>query len=212
MFTKQDSLIEKLVLNENGDSLRNKEIKRVKVSPNNELFLIYEERYDEDDSLLGTEIVFYTADKKELWKETRSGARKLSYHLSNVYDNLFVIADTDKRSKNPNVYIIKDGRMYQIVEKDSWRLIFNYKISGNYRYVVMHCRKPYFNRLWDYIYSIDLEARTDWEYLFPVCTTCKRGKITFNIDDNGEVEVIYRKKHRVFSNEGKLINAFIKIE
>lgn len=212
IFTEQDSVIEKWILNEEDSCLMKKTVKQAKVSPNNERFLIYQEEYDEENYLIGTKLTFYDASKKELWGETRDATRKLSYHLSNIFDSLFIIADTDRKSRNPNLYLVRRNRAHQIVEEGLWTMIFNYEISPNFKYIAMHCRKPYSNRLWDYIYSFDLEAKTDWEYLFPVCTTCKRGKIAIEVRDNGEVEVIYRNKHRVFSHEGKLIDAFIKIE
>ena len=212
IFEEQGNLVEKWVINESDDHVKGQVVRKAKISYNHQMFLIYEEKHSEEGNLLSTKITFYNADKEELWEESRDSTRMLSYYLSNICNKLFIITDTDERSKDPSVSVVQDGRKFQIVEQGSWRLIFDYKISSNCKYIVMHCRKPYVSRLWDYIYSVNLETRADWEYLFPVCTTCKRGKITLDINDSGEVEVIYRKKHRILSNEGKLVKSFIKVE
>ena len=79
-------------------------------------------------------------------------------------------------------------------------------------YLLFHTRNPYYDKPWDYIYFCDLETGKSWEYLFPTCLSCKRGRIELEIDDNGRSEVIHRKEHRVFSSKGVLEDIYLKLQ
>lgn len=215
IFMEQDSVLKIWFINEDmqqADSSEKKLIRKTKVSLNNKFFLIYEEKLGFNDVCLQSKIIFYDANRKELWRESRGDTRKMSYDLSNVYDSLFIIVDWDKYNKNPTFSIIKNKKKNIVIQQGEWKRIVNYKISPNCRYLVFHTKNPYSGKLWDYIYFIDLKTKKNWEYLFPMCLSCKRYKIDLDIDDNGEADVIYRGEHRIFSKEGKLINIFIKFE
>ncbi|MBA7544100.1 hypothetical protein ES705_36447 [subsurface metagenome] len=99
-----------------------------------------------------------------------------------------------------------------IINSGDWTRIVDYKLSQNCRYLVFHTRRPYARKLWDYIYFIDLKTKKDWQYLFPICISCKRGKFSLDVNNTGQVDVVYKAEHRIFSKEGKLLDIFIKLD
>jgi hypothetical protein len=215
VFVKNDSIIDKWVVKEEtckADSVVKLRIKRTKVSPGNRAFLIYEEQLGDNYELIKTEVVFYNADQDEIWRESHDFKGKIWCGLTNVYDSLFITTVTDVSGKYPRLSVIKDSVKTTVIKKDDWIKIAKYKLSPNCRYLVLHTRKSYLRKIWDYIYFIDLKTNKRWEYLFPTCLTCKRGTFTLGVDDNGQAEVVYKSEHRIFSKEGKLIDVFIKVE
>jgi len=110
--------------------------------------------------------------------------------------------------------IIKNNNNKRIIDLKQWTNIVNYEISPIGRYALFHAKKPYNNKLWDYIYFLDLETNKTWEYLFPFCFSCKRGWLDLKIDDEGKSEVIYQNKneHRIFDKDGNLVDIFVKFD
>ncbi len=216
LFVEHDSIVDRWVVSsdiEQGDSLEIKVSRKAKVSSNNNLFLIYEERRGPNYEHLQSQIVFYDTDKRVLWSESHDDTMKILFDLSDIYDSLFVIVVSDASGRNPELYVINDSlKKNTVIEKNEWIRLLSYKISPNKRFLVAHTRKLHFRKPWDYIYFIDLKTKKNWEYLFPTCVSCKRARISVDIDDTGEVEVVYKAEHRVFSKEGKLIDIYQKIE
>ncbi len=215
IFMKQDSIIDKWVIIEEtqqNDSLVERIIKKTKISSNNRFFLIYEERCGLNYEYLQSMIVFYNADRNELWKESRANTKRISFDLSNIYDNLSIFIVSDINGKNPVVHLIKNKKEDIIINSGDWTRIVDYKLSQNCRYLVFHTRRPYARKLWDYIYFIDLKTKKDWQYLFPICISCKRGKFSLDVNNTGQVDVVYKAEHRIFSKEGKLLDIFIKLD
>jgi len=214
LFMKQDSIISRWILGEEIqplDSLEARVIKRVKVSPDNKFFFIHEETYASSSyKPLQTKIVYYDANKVKIWEEFHNDERIISYKLSNIYDSLLVFVDMEQNGKIPRLCTIKNKKKDIIIEKGEWQRVVNYAISPNCRYMVFHNRNHYFDKMWDYIYAVDLKLKKNWTYLFPLCLSCKRGKIALNIDDTGTAEVIHKGEHRIFSNEGNLIDFFLE--
>lgn len=213
IFTEQDSVIDKWVIIEETqqkDSLIERIIKKAKISSNNKFFLIYEERCGLNYEYLQSMIVFYDADRQELWKESRANTKRISFDLSNIYNNLSIFIVSDMNGKNPEVHVINNKKEDIIINREDWTRIVDYKLSQNCRYFVFHVRKPYAHKLWDYIYFFDLNTRKDWQYLFPICISCKKGKFSLDVNNTGQVDVAYKAEHRIFSKEGKLLDIFIK--
>jgi hypothetical protein len=213
-FTEQDSIIDYWIIAEEirpQDSGAVVIAKKVKISPDKRRFFIYEEMIDSTRRIpLQTRMVLFDAQKTKLWEEFRDTTRFLSYRLSNVYDSLLIIVDTEHNETNPSLSIIKDNKKDVVINKGEWHRIVRYDISPGYRYIIFHNRNPYFKQMWDYIYSIDLVSKKNWTYLFPLCLSCKRGRIYLSVDDRGTAEVIHKGEHRVFSNDGNLLDFYIE--
>lgn len=214
-FMDHDSIIDRWILHADtqlSDSLEERITRKAKVSSDNKFFFIYKERNALDYKPLQSEVVFYDARKRELWKEVRKDPVKIMFELSNIFDGYFIVVDADIYGNNPALYVIRDSTKTTVIERDEWMRINSYKVSSNGRFLVLHTRKRHIRQPWDYIYFVDLETKQNWEYLFPLCLSCKRRKISLDVDNAGQVEVVYKAEHRIFSKEGKLVDIFLKID
>ncbi len=211
-FYKNDSLIDQWILKsgeiENGGYFT----QRVKVSSDNKKFLFYEEKdFPASDSIY-TKLTVYSADKKKIWTRIKNGKRKICLDLTQIYPDKIILFTTDRLNSFPIMEVVKNKNTDKLVDMRGWKSIVNYEISANGRYCLFHTRKPYNNKMWDYIYFVDLESNKDWEYLFPFCFSCKRGNLALKVDDDGKSEVIYKNEHRIFDKEGNLIDVFVKLD
>lgn len=212
-FVKGDSVVDIWLLTEKiqetdlGKIIFNK---KSKVSKDNKYFFIYEEKYYPSKDSFFTKILFYDADKEKLWEKTPETGRKISFHLTNIYNDIVILVTTDKFNINPDLKSIKDNKIKEIIKEREYQRIIKYEFSSNMRYLILHIRNPYNTKMWDYIYSIDLQNQKKWNYLFPMCVSCKKNKIDLSIDNNGKAEVIYKGEHRIFSKDGELLDIFIK--
>jgi len=216
LFMERDSIIERWIVGESveeGDSIEIQVIRRAKVSPDNKFFLIHEEKRSPDYKHLQSKVSFYDRTKKVLWNDAYEDSTRILFELSNIYDSLFVVVVSDIFGRDPELYVI-DGSLQKmtVIEKDEWMRILSYALSPNCRFLASHTRRLRFRKPWDYIYFIDLRTEKSWEYLFPTCVSCKRASITLDVDNNGQVEVVYKAEHRIFSKEGELIDIFLKVE
>lgn len=212
-FYKNDSLINQRVLqrieySEEGGYY----IERAGISPDNKRFFICEEEYSPEKDSIFTKLNVYNSDQKRIYSRVESGKRRINAELTKVYPDKIIIFITDRLGDNPVMEIIKNNKTKKTVHLKQWTSIANYTISQNGRYILFHAKKPYNNKLWDYIYSLDLETNKSWEYLFPFCFSCKRGWIDLKIDNDGKSEVIYRNEHRIFDRDGNLIDVFVKLD
>jgi len=185
--------------------------RKVKISKNHKFFILYEEKnYVKDDSIV-TKLILYTADKKKLWQRQSAPGRRIAFDLTNIYEDIVVLVTVDNSYALPKMELIKKENISKLISTGDWQRLVSYSFSPNRRYLGMHVRNPYNNRLWDYIYFIDLKEKNSWTYLFPTCLSCKRYRITLKIDDQGKTEVVYKGQHRIFSKDGKLLDFFIKL-
>lgn len=187
-------------------------MRKAKVSPRGIYCTIYEEIYFRVDDSIATRIVMYDSLRNEQWQKSYAGKRKISFDLSRVFDDLVILVTTDKNNSLPEVELIKNNRAAIIIKEGRLRKIIDYTLSPNSRYIALHATNPYNNRLWDYIYFVDIETGKDWSYLFPVCLSCKRVNVQLLADNDGQVEVIYKAEHRIFSKDGQLVDLFMKME
>ncbi|UCG92532.1 MAG: hypothetical protein JSV97_02135 [candidate division WOR-3 bacterium] len=213
-FTVQDSVADTWIL---GDEIQKVDTlnitihRKAKISPDGKSFFVFEETHTPNNiQPLQTKIIFYDEEKEKIWEESNDDQRKLSFKLSNVFDSLVIIVDTERNGTLPRLSTYKNREKTVIIEKGEWQRMVNYAVSPHCRYMAFHNRNPYSGKMWDYIYSIDLLSKKNWTYLFPLCLSCKRGKINLTIDNNGTVEVIHKGEHRIFSSEGNLKDFFIK--
>jgi len=214
-FVSRDSIVDRWILGEKierTDSTERIMTTRARVSQDNRYFLFFKEFFFPIKDSVFTEISYYNANRRRLWKETRTGERKISFYLSKIYQNKIYLVDTDKARKNPNLYIINNNnkKRKRIIKEGEWIYIIDYEISPNGQYIVLNTKNPYYKKIWDYIYFIDLKTRKSWTYLFPTCLSCKKTRIKLAVDDSGKAEVVHRNEHRVFSKDGRLIDIFIK--
>jgi hypothetical protein len=214
LFTEQDSVIDQWLLGEKisqTDSVEIRFHKEAKISSNNENFFIYNEQYKQGE-LIKTEILLYNAFQEELWRDSAYGEEIISFRLSNVYDSLFIVVRSLRSGKAPILYTVKDTLKEIIIGEGTWDKIIDYSISPNRRYLLLHTKNPYAQRSWDYIYFVDRESKKDWQYLFPICASCRRAKIALVVDDAGISEIITKGQHRIFSKDGKFIDYFLKFD
>ena len=84
-----------------------------------------------------------------------------------------------------------------------------YAFSPNERYVVLHVKNPFADKVWDFIHFIDIQASNEWTYRFPICVSCKRFNLDISVTDDGVSDVVYKSEHRIFNKEGKLIEIYL---
>ncbi|MGB9720261.1 MAG: hypothetical protein ACPL28_02110 [bacterium] len=211
-FSQDDSLVYEWILN-NNEKLETGgyHIEKAKVSQDNRRFFIYEEEYFPNQDSTFTQLTLYDARRNKIWSRTQGGARKFSFELSRIYGDRIILFVNSRSNVNPEMIILKDGTR-STVDLTQWTSIVNYEISPDGRYILFHAKKPYNYKLWDYLYFIDLKTSKNWEYLFPICFSCKRGKIDLKVYDDGKSEAIYKNEHRIFDREGNLIDIFVKLD
>jgi hypothetical protein len=189
-------------------------VEKAKAGTDSTIYFIHSTTYAITDAQnpVNSKITFYDAQRNKLIEVISKRGRNISYDLSNIHDSLFVVTTRDNRYSDPAVCVIKGGRRTHIIKEGDWQRLVSYKISPNNRYFLFHTRNPYYGKTWDYIYFYDLDTEKNWEYLFPTCLSCKKGRIELEIDDKGRSEVIHRLEHRVFSSEGVLEDIYLKLQ
>ncbi len=183
--------------------------KRAKISADHQHFFIHGSRHDKDWNHIGSDLSFYSARQKLLARETRTADRQISFDLTDIRHGALILVETDSRAENPQLSVLKDKRTIVPLKKGDWKRIVSYDLSSSGRYLAVHARNPYLNQLWDFIYFHDLKTGKNWQYLFPVCLSCKRTRITVRVDDHGQTTVEHKSEHRVFSKTGDFIDFYI---
>ncbi len=119
-FVKGDSVVDIWLLTEKIQETDLGEIifnKKSKVSKDNEYFFIYEEKYYPSKDSFFTKILFYDADKEKLWEKTPETGRKISFHLTSIYNDIVILVTTDKFNNNPDLKLIKDNKIKEIIKE-----------------------------------------------------------------------------------------------
>jgi hypothetical protein len=211
-FCKNDSLIDKWILKSEQNESSGYYNEKAKVSPDNKRFFIYKEQYFNSGDSIKTQLILYNAHKKVLGRFRGEDDRKISFELSRILEDRLILFTTNYYNQSPKMEIIQFNKAKRTIDLNQWNSIIDYQISQNKKYVIFHGRKPYNTKLWDYIYFLDLQANKVWEYLFPICFSCKRGRIVLKVYDDGRSEAIYKNEHRVFDREGNLVDVFVKMD
>jgi hypothetical protein len=187
---------------------------KAKVSPDHKFFIMYNEEYHAHTESLITSVSLYTANKTKIWERWPDAGRIILFDLTNIYDDFVIMTTGDVFYKQPVMELIKDGVSRKINKKNTWHRIISYDVSANLRYIALHVKNPYglSAKMWDHIHFIDLETNQQWTRALPLCVTCKRNRIFLEVDDKGITDVRYLQQHRIFSKEGELIDAYIKLE
>ncbi|UCF70001.1 MAG: hypothetical protein JSW49_07305 [candidate division WOR-3 bacterium] len=193
------------------DSLEARTVRRGKVSDDNRFFSIHEEVREGSDGISNSKVSFYDSDKTLIWEETATESRIVSYELSGVHNALLYGTTLDQHGSNPAFFVVTDSTKSVLINEGDWEQVIDVKISPNGEYLVFHVRNPYNYKMWDYIYFYDLNTSSAWDYLFPVCVSCKRARIDLNVDNDGRAEVVYKTEHRIFSKFGALEDLFFKL-
>lgn len=210
-FKTNDIITDTIILNStNQDSVLFRKTQSVKISAEKNTCILFWELTNRQSDEVTSFIEVYDSDKELLWHDSTSNGRRFSLRLSELFDDLYIITETALDGKTPVLYTVRNGHKEVIIEEGAWTIITSYAVSPNGQYLILHTRHPFSRKLWDYIYFVDLLSRIDWQYLFPICLSCKRTKIHLLIDDTGQSEVVYKAEHRVFSKEGKLIDIYLK--
>jgi len=209
-FLNHGEIVDIMILGDSmgTDSLEPRTVRRGKVSDDHRFFSIHEAVWRNEDEILSSKVSIYSADRKMLWEERAEGPGSVSYELSGVHNELFFVGTWDRFCGNPTFAVIIGGEKIVLIKEGGWEQVVDYEISPNGQYFLFHTRNPYNYRTWDYIYFYDLNTKAAWDYLFPVCVSCKRAKISLAIDNDGRAEVVYKNEHRVFSKLGALEDLF----
>ncbi len=194
------------------DSLEAKTVRRGLVSDDNRFFSIYEAVRGPGDEISSSRVSFYDADRNLLWEETETGLRYVSNELSGIHNELFYVTVMDRLGSRPSFFVIIDSAKVVLINEGDWEQVIDVKISPNGEYFVFHVRNPYNYKIWDYIYFFDLNTNNTWDYLFPVCVSCKRAKIALDVNDEGRSEIVYKTEHRIFSKFGTLEDLFFRLQ
>lgn len=209
-FIDSGELVDIMILGDSMsvDGLEQRTVRRGKVSDDHRVFSIHEAVYHKEDEILSSKISFYDASMNVLWEERAEGSRSISYELSGAHNEFFYVGTWDQYFGNPTFSVIFDGEKIDLIKEGEWEQVVDHKISPNGQYFLFHTRNPYNYRSWDYIYFYDLNTKSAWDYLFPVCVSCKRATIDLKVDNDGRAEVVYKNEHRVFSKLGTLEGLF----
>ena len=217
-FMEGDVLIDIIVLqtDEHEDNIGQKSIRRAGTSEDHQRYFIHETTYKdtketERDEILYSKISFYDVEQNLLWEERAEPPRNISYDYSGIYGGLMFVTTWDKHCGNPAFFVVNDGEKIEIIEEDDWQQLMGFKISPNGQYLLFHTRNPYGGKTWDYLFFFDLSDRISWDYLFPICFSCKRGTVALSVDDRGRSEAVYKNEYRIFSKQGVLVDVFRKV-
>ncbi len=211
-FYNGDSLIYQWILKRVEREDGGYYIEKAGLAKDNKRFFICEESYFPENDSIYTRLTVYNANRKKEYIRIKTGKRKISSDLTRIYPDKLVLCITGRLNDYPVLEIIENFRIDKVIDLKQWTSVVDYEFSPNGKYIIFHTKKPYNNRLWDYIYFFDLKTKKDWEYLFPICFSCKRGRIDLKVDENGKSEVIYKNEHRVFDREGNLVDVFVKMD
>lgn len=212
-FFRDEKLITQWILKDSVDEIGGyTRINKAKVSPDNKFLLFYEEQLFGTNDSIFSKLTLYNAHKNKIWSRIKAGERKISFELASIFEDMVIVFYTDRLNGFPIMEMIHMNGVKKTIDLRQWDIVINYELSANRRYMLFHAKKPYMNKLWDYIYFLDLKTNKTWEYLFPTCFSCKRGWVELKVDNNGRCEVIQNKEYRIFNKEGSLLDIFVRFD
>ena len=181
------------------------------VSQDSSSFLYFREAYRPETDSIDSELALYRADGQNLWLRTAPQGRTFARFFTEFIDDMIVIVTSNQYGAAPSMELMTPTGTDTILGEGDWYRLSSYAFSPNRRFMIMHVKNPYHEKVWDYIHFIDRDTDSTWSYLFPLCVTCKRYKhIDVSVDDEGISEVVYKGEHRLFDRQGVLIDVFIK--
>lgn len=186
---------------------------RAKVAADSHYALLFEEaRFPQGDSY-STRLTLYSANRRKIRVESSPRNRRIAYDLTELFADTILLGTVGFDYTRPRLDLIPPrGGRRTVIPDSFFNRIVQQIFSPNRRYVILHARKPSGTRILDVIYSRDRQTGFSWEYLFPICLTCRRNTIDMSVDDQGRVETVYKNEHRIFSPSGEMTDIFIKIE
>lgn len=183
---------------------------RTKISDDRKYFFIFYSRQDTNRNFVSTAIKFYNSKEKLLFHGSRESDRMINYDLTEIDNNALIYVDCIGNAEDPQLHIVMGGKTIIPIRSGEWKRIVSYDLSDNNKYLVTHVRNPYMGKLWDYVFFYDLKTGKSWQYLFPLCLSCKRTRINVSVNNKGVSDIEYKKEHRVFSKQGDLIDFYIE--
>jgi len=183
--------------------------RRVKIAPDNKSFFLHEQEYYPAVDSYYTKLTLHKANKTVLWEHYSSEFQKISFELSRIFNDRVIIVMNNVYNLFPSMELIENGRSEMLIHEERWRRIVKYAVSPNGRFMVLHVKDPYLDKVWDYIHWIDTKTKKEWTYRFPICVSCKKHAIDVSITDDGIADIVYKLEHRVFNKEGKLIDIYL---
>lgn len=214
LFRKDDAVVDRWYIGEKTEHTSSGALRTTThavVADDHTRFLYFREAYLPDTDSLFSQLTLYRADGHQVWQRTAPPGRTHARFLSELVDDEVVVVTTNQYGAAPSMERISSTAIDTIFREGDWYRLSAYAFSPNRRFIVMHVKNPYREKVWDYIHFIDLQTGSTWSYLFPICVTCKRYKhIDVSVDNDGISEVVYKGEHRIFSREGVLIDVFIK--
>ncbi len=214
VFQRDNAVVEKWYIGEQTELMTSgtkRSTTHAVVSQDHTRFLYFQEVYFPETDSMYSQLALFRADGQRIWQRTAPRGRTYARFLSEFVDEMIVVVTTNQYGAAPSMERISSTAVDTIVREGDWYRLSAYAFSPNHRFLVMHVKNPYREKVWDYIHFIDLQTGSTWSYLFPICVTCKRYKhIDVSVDNDGISEVVYKGEHRIFNREGVLIDVFIK--
>jgi hypothetical protein len=212
-FFEDDKFVKQWVITDSTDNPGSDDIvhiRKAQVSADSNYFFIYEEEYFRSIDSVCTKITMYNAAEKKLLEKKVFNKKRIAFHLTSLYKDIMILAITNKDFTDPRLDIIYPNGEKTLIKENEWHRLISYALSPNLQFLICHAKGYYKQKLWDYMYFMEIATQSNWTYIFPICASCKRDKITVTVNNDGESEVIYKGQHRVFSKQGQLIDFYIK--
>jgi len=212
-FIKNNAVIDTWIMEQDSTPANDGYIvhtQQAKVANNNVYFILYDEYRNSSIDSLSTAVSLYTSQKKRLWIREYSDDRRIDFDRTRIFDDGVAITSTDRTFGEPVLEFIQENKTEVLIEKPQWQRLVDFTFSPDMRFIGLHVRNPHSRKMWDFIYFIDRQTRETWTYIFPICISCKRNRITLEVDNEGNTEVIYKEQHRIFNKSGSLIDFFMQ--
>lgn len=209
-FVADGVMLESMIIADSviDDSSEAVAVRRAQVAEDNRFFFIYEALRRGEYEITRSRISFYDAGKNLLFTAAGDDAagRQVAFELARIRGGWFIVATWDRHSSDPAITALTPDTLtrIEIIEQGAWQQVLDYAMSPNGQYALFHARNPYNNKVWDYIYFRDLTTGATWDYMLPVCASCKRTPVRLAVGDDGRSEVIYNVERRTFSRSGEL--------
>lgn len=210
-FVEDGRILETMVVADSmiDDSCALVAIRRARVADDNQSFLIYEALRRGEYEILSSRISFYDAGKNLLFATAGddSAGRHVANELSRITSGRFIVATWGRHAVAPAVIAVAPGSLTQteLIKPGDWQQVLDYVVSTSGQYFLFHVRNPYNNKAWDYVYFYDIATGASWDYMLPICASCKRTPVRLAVSDEGRSEVTYGVERRTFSVSGELV-------
>lgn len=180
-------------------------VEEAMVSPDSLWYVVHESRYLAKKKRIETNLSLYDVNRRKTWSWRVPDGQTVPLDLVSVFrDGLLVFVVTDEVAATSTLRLVRKSKMQDLKSAGVFRRVKQYVLSPNQRHVLLHVVATRRGRPWDHVSSIDLETLMRWDYPFPYCFSCRRGRIDLAVDDQGVACATYRNEVRVFERSGEL--------